>query len=76
MASTTEYVEYDYLAPEDHLLDVDGEKVDPFRLSGAELRDLVAHRTDSGRISATAKKAALELARRKANKQAKRAAGA
>lgn len=61
-------------APADHPHGdyVAGEQVSPFDMTRAHLRVIAATRTSSGRISAEAKVAQAELARNKANRQAKK----
>lgn len=49
-----------------------GETYEPDRLPAAVLRHVAGMRTPAGRISAQSKRAAVELARRKTNRQAKK----
>lgn len=52
-----------------------GDNVDPFRVAAATLRDIARlDRTSGGRVSANAKKAKAELARRALNKAARKSA--
>lgn len=50
-----------------------GDEVDPFEVANATLRDIAKERTASKRISANARKAKAELARRAGNRAAKKA---
>lgn len=62
-------------APDDHPHGayVSGDQVDPFEMSNAHLKVAATYRTASGRISAEAKRAAVELSRRSLNRPAKKA---